>query len=423
KLKESIAYLDGSRDSVDCILLDLTLPDAKRLDGLRTISKQFPDIPVIIMTGGDEEKLALGAIQLGAEDYLIKGEFRHNLLEKAILYSVERKKKKAIILNAERKMQMILRNINEVLILLNSELVIDWISPSVSQLFDLQDEFLFGKHINSILPNLAPENLEQGTLSSVSIPNKSLWVDINCSAIEDGAYVLKLRNITQRKLVERELSLNQIKNISNVLDSYEQEKEKMAHDLHDSLGQFVSVIKLYLLNSNVEKALSKDLYERVTKIIEGLESEYRFIVNNLHIPVFDGIKFDSILNQFFRELENYKSIEINCEWISYSQNDKTLELNLYRILQELIFFSLKREKSTAIDVQVYQENKSQIFKLVNNGKRLNLSKPEEKRRLQSTLSKVSLINGDLSLPLSNDEKNTYLLRIPLEQKFDLTFIE
>jgi two-component system sensor histidine kinase UhpB len=77
---------------VDIILTDLALPDSAGMATFKRVSKKFPNIPILVLTGSDELDVALKTIQLGAQDYLIKGEFDAKILGKAIQYSVERKK-------------------------------------------------------------------------------------------------------------------------------------------------------------------------------------------------------------------------------------------------------------------------------------------------------------------------------------------
>lgn len=76
----------------DCILLDLTLPDADRLEGLEQVRVLAPAVPVVVLTGHDDEQLALQALHEGAQDYLIKGNVDGSLLLRAIRYSVERQR-------------------------------------------------------------------------------------------------------------------------------------------------------------------------------------------------------------------------------------------------------------------------------------------------------------------------------------------
>ncbi len=76
----------------DVILLDLSLPDAQGLDGLYALLKLAPNTAVVIVSSSDDENIALKALQLGAQDYIVKGRFDSYTLNKSIRYAVERKK-------------------------------------------------------------------------------------------------------------------------------------------------------------------------------------------------------------------------------------------------------------------------------------------------------------------------------------------
>ena len=74
----------------DVVLLDLTLPDSRGLNGLQQLMRLNPTLPVIILTGMEDNQLALEAIGYGAQDYLLKSDFRPDVLERSILHSIER---------------------------------------------------------------------------------------------------------------------------------------------------------------------------------------------------------------------------------------------------------------------------------------------------------------------------------------------
>ncbi len=76
----------------DCVLLDLSLPDAYGLDALDQLRTAALDVPIVVLSGRRDEQLAVGAVQEGAQDYLIKGEVESRLLARSIAYAVERKR-------------------------------------------------------------------------------------------------------------------------------------------------------------------------------------------------------------------------------------------------------------------------------------------------------------------------------------------
>ncbi len=102
-LKSGFQYL--FKQPVDILLLDLSLPDCIQMEGLLKIKYQFPRLPVIIMTGLNDEQIAVYAIQNGAQDYLLKGEYDHKLLDKSIHYAIERQKFNIKQQEAEEKLK------------------------------------------------------------------------------------------------------------------------------------------------------------------------------------------------------------------------------------------------------------------------------------------------------------------------------
>ncbi len=89
-LAKGIQALENS--GFDLILLDLQLPDSEGLKSFEEIHGRYPDIPVIVLTGMSDEEFAVKAVQLGAQDYLIKGEVDVNQLARSIRYALERQK-------------------------------------------------------------------------------------------------------------------------------------------------------------------------------------------------------------------------------------------------------------------------------------------------------------------------------------------
>lgn len=75
----------------DVVLLDLSLPDSSGLDTVRRLITKFPELVVIVLTGLQDEEVALQSVRYGAQDYLEKQQLSANMLSKSIRYSIERK--------------------------------------------------------------------------------------------------------------------------------------------------------------------------------------------------------------------------------------------------------------------------------------------------------------------------------------------
>jgi serine phosphatase RsbU (regulator of sigma subunit) len=85
---DALGKLDAG---VDCVLLDLQLPDAAGLDTVMRLRARAPDISLVVLTGLDDEAAGAAAVDAGAQDYLVKGKVEGDQLARAIRYSISRR--------------------------------------------------------------------------------------------------------------------------------------------------------------------------------------------------------------------------------------------------------------------------------------------------------------------------------------------
>jgi two-component system cell cycle response regulator len=88
RLSQALKHL--KENHFDAILLDLLLPDGTGLNTFLRLIAQVPEVPIIVLTGLDNENLAVHALQNGAQDYLVKDQIDSRLLVRAIRYAIER---------------------------------------------------------------------------------------------------------------------------------------------------------------------------------------------------------------------------------------------------------------------------------------------------------------------------------------------
>ncbi len=103
RLEKGLAFLNSG--GADVVLLDLGLPDG---NGLRTLDKAHalsPHIPIIVLTGHDDDDIAVEALHNGAQDYLVKGKVDGGLLQRAIRYAIERNKLLTELKEAEKALR------------------------------------------------------------------------------------------------------------------------------------------------------------------------------------------------------------------------------------------------------------------------------------------------------------------------------
>lgn len=121
-LQETIADADGGRfeithlvrcdeatkrlveDRFDVVLLDLSLPDSQGLETVARVNTAAPQVPIVIMTGLDDEEMAVAAAKIGAQDYLVKGHIDSRGLVRSLRYARERKRQELEL--AEKNAQL-----------------------------------------------------------------------------------------------------------------------------------------------------------------------------------------------------------------------------------------------------------------------------------------------------------------------------
>jgi PAS domain S-box-containing protein len=101
KLSNGIEMMKSTRFNI--IFTDLNLPDSQQLKTLQAILDTKPDCPVIVTTGINSRDHGLEAVKMGADEYLFKSEMNSHLIEKTIIYSIERKRLTKQLLESETR--------------------------------------------------------------------------------------------------------------------------------------------------------------------------------------------------------------------------------------------------------------------------------------------------------------------------------
>jgi diguanylate cyclase (GGDEF)-like protein len=111
------AILELGREDTDIVILDLSLPDASELEGLERIRSFTSEVPVIVLTGNQDESLSYRALHRGAQDYLVKGSVDRNLLVRSIRYSIERHRGVRDLATVTRQLQIANANLERLTVI------------------------------------------------------------------------------------------------------------------------------------------------------------------------------------------------------------------------------------------------------------------------------------------------------------------
>src|SRR5689334_7946381 len=86
RLSEGLTYLQDHR--VDVILSDVVLPDRQGMETVASLRRAAERLPIVFITGSEDDELGIAAIQLGVQDYLRKGKFDGDVLVRSIRYAI-----------------------------------------------------------------------------------------------------------------------------------------------------------------------------------------------------------------------------------------------------------------------------------------------------------------------------------------------
>jgi signal transduction histidine kinase/CheY-like chemotaxis protein len=113
RLSTALAQL--TRGKFDAVLLDLSLPDAWGLDTIRRLRREAAAVPIVVLTGLNDEEIAMRAVEEGAQDYLFKGQVDGHLLARSLRYAIQRHRAEETLKERNREL-LILQKISETIL-------------------------------------------------------------------------------------------------------------------------------------------------------------------------------------------------------------------------------------------------------------------------------------------------------------------
>jgi len=210
---------------IDVVLLDLGLPDSTGFDTFTKVYAQSPEAPIVVLTGLDDEALAVEAVREGAQDYLTKGQVDGNLLVRAMKYAIERKRAEEELRDSEERFRDLYENAPSAYFSVGEDGVIHRCNRRAEELLGRTIEEFVGLPVFELYAD-TPQGKEKASKvlqrfrSGETIIDEELqmqkadgalvWISLTVNALrDDRGQVVESRSmvvdITERKWAEEEL--------------------------------------------------------------------------------------------------------------------------------------------------------------------------------------------------------------------------
>lgn len=406
-LKAGLSEL--TKGETDVILLDLSLPDSFGLKGLNSIRGKYPQLPVIILTGLQDNEVALEAIKNGAQDYLVKDKLDAYTLEKGIGYSIERIRTEQQIRENETRYRQLIQTMNEGLVYVDNEDCIIFVNTHFCDMMGYAIEEVVGKKSVEIL-NTDEEGYEQLLLNNkMRSQGKPSQYEIECKK-KNGTTIWLLGNgssiyndkkeIIGSLAVFSDITLRKKQNIDYmnfILEAQEKERKRIAQDLHDGLGQSLSGLKLNLRNvSKFDETLGKHL----VKIMEEIIAEYRSISHNLTPPLLSQLGLSNALREICSRLNKASAFDVTYnETGKYQRLPLKVEIEIFRMAQEMINNAIKYAEPQSILITLNSKGEYICLMVEDDGKGFDIKEAEAKDGigLRNIKMRTKMLKGKLHI--------------------------
>lgn len=250
---------------------------------------------------------------------------------------------------------------------------------------------------------------------------------IQLQMIEQLEEINKYRENINKDLSEKisektkELNQKQYEVKRALLLGEEQERKRIATELHDGMGSMLSTLKLNAESIELdEKHLSsKELiaYRNIIDLIDKACVELRNISHNMIPTGMEQFGLIQSLQSIIKKINNSGKTIFNLD--TYNLNDRfnrELELSLYRITLELINNIIKHSNAKNATIQLIKNEESITLMVVDDGKGFEVNKIKEGMGLHNIKSRVDVFNGKLTIDTQPQRGSTFIIEIPIYEK-------
>lgn len=209
----------------------------------------------------------------------------------------------------------------------------------------------------------------------------------------------------------------QINSMQSMIQGQEIERERIAKDLHDSLGGLLSTIKLQVDNIRNKESNVKMLpaFQSATQLIDTAVSEVRSISQNLQPGALSRLGLIPALKDLINRYDSDEGPEIHLQHFDIPQDiDQVMALSVYRIIQEILNNATKHAKAKEILVQLNTENEDLVIHIEDDGIGFDAKKTYTSMGLKNIKSRVNYMKGTIEIDSRKNAGTSFLIHVKLQ---------
>ena len=212
-------------------------------------------------------------------------------------------------------------------------------------------------------------------------------------------------------MLEDELQIN---SMQSMIAGQEVERERIAKDLHDSLGGLLSTIKLQVERIRLGEggAGRSPEVNKATDLLDVAVSEVRTISQDLQPGALKRLGLVPAINDLVNRYQSSSGPEISFQHYGIpTVLDQNLALSIYRIVQEILNNAIKHAEASEIFVQLNREEDSIVIHIEDDGKGFDPDKKYESMGLENIRSRVNYLRGSLEIDSREGIGTSFIIHI------------
>lgn len=231
--------------------------------------------------------------------------------------------------------------------------------------------------------------------------------------IETARIIEKQNDEINRQKINELQDKIQINSMQSMINGQEIERERIAKDLHDSLGGLLSTIKLKVDNLGLgTNGKSDEERKSTTDLIDAAVSEVRSISQNLQPGALSRLGLIPAINDLVNRYEIEGGPEITFQHFDIpTKMDQQVALGIYRIVQEILTNAIKHARASEILVQLNMEQDNIVIHVEDDGVGFETNESYSGMGMENIKSRVNYLKGSMEIDSRRDQGTSYLIHV------------